>query len=204
VLNDVEPSRTAWLVFSYLASSAAGVYDWALCAVALESVEQFATTPERRFALMSQRATIAFHSADYKQAEEMFRRGESDAVASGDALNAALARMYTGFARLAGSAGKPEGREDDEVVRLALAAADAAGDDKQSVEYILTTAARMVVDTTSSFDAALPLARRAFDVFRERQKAMSGYDAGQEASRRDRRRFLEMLIAGEYAASQAK
>ena len=204
VLNDVEPSRTAWLAFSYLASSAAGLRDWALCAVALESVEQFATTPERRFALLSQRATIAFHAEDYGQAEEMFRRGEGDAVASGDALNAALARMYIGFAHLAGSDRKPEGGEDDEVVRLASAAADAAGDDNQSVEYILTTAARMVVDTTSSYDAAMPLARRAFAVFKQRQDAMSGYDAGQDANRRERRNFLEMLIAGEYAAAHPK
>ena len=90
------------------------------------------------------------------------------------------------------------------MARPATAAADAAGDDKQSVEYILTTAARMVVDTTSSYDAAMPLARRAFAVFKQRQDAMSGYDAGQEANRRERRNFLEILIAGEYAAAHPK
>ncbi|WP_210213468.1 hypothetical protein [Mesorhizobium sp. M4A.F.Ca.ET.090.04.2.1] len=42
--------------------------------------------------------------------------------------------------------------------------------------------------------------RRANDVFRQRQTAMANYDAGQEASRRDGRRFLEIFIAGQYEA----
>ena len=89
-------------------------------------------------------------------------------------------------------------------VAAASAAADVMADDAQMVEYVLTTAVRMAVGNTGEAVASLPLARRAFDVFRERQKAIAGYDAVQEAGRRDRRRFLEMLIEGEYAAAETK
>jgi hypothetical protein len=65
-------------------------------------------------------------------------------------------------------------------------------------EYVLATAVRMIVTKTNGYETAMPLARRAYDIFRQRQTAMANYDAGQEASRRDGRRFLEIFIAGQY------
>ncbi|MEP9385968.1 hypothetical protein [Mesorhizobium sp. KR9-304] len=204
VLNDEKSSTNAWHVFSYLSSVAQAIGAWDLCAAAIDSSEPFATTPVRRFSLLSQRSTLAFQAKNYAEAEEIMRRSEVAAVESGDELNAALARMYVGIVRLAAAFGTPTAEtEGAELVRLAEKAAQAAGDDQQMVEFIYATATKTAVQTQSSNETVLPLARRGFDVFRDRQKAMAGYDTGQQASRRDRRQFLEMLIAGEYAAAEA-
>lgn len=205
VLNDEKSSTNAWHVFSYLSSVCQAVGAWDLCVAATDSSEVFATTPVRRFSLLSQRSTIAFQAKNYGEAEAIMRRSEVAAVESGDELNAALARMYVGIVRLAAAFGSPAAEPASvELVRLAEAAAEAAGDDSQMVEFIFATATKMAVQTESPNATVLPLARRGFDIFRERQKAMAGYDTGQQASRRDRRRFLEMLVAGEYAEAEAR
>lgn len=205
VLNDEKSSTNAWHVFSYMSTVAQALNDWDLVAAAVDSSEQFANMPSRRFSLLSQRSTIAFQARNYAEAEAIMRRSEVAAVESGDALNAALARMYVGIVRLAAASGTPSASaEGAELVRLAEAAVTAAGDDLQMREFILATATKMAVQTQSSNATVLPLARHGFETFRDRQKAMAGYDAGQQASRRDRRQFLEMLIAGEYAEAGKK
>lgn len=205
VLNDEKASTNAWHVFSYLSSVAQALGEWDLCAAAIDSFEPFATTPVRRFSLLSRRSTLAFRAKNYAEAEEIMRRSVVAAVESGDELNAALARMYVGIVRLAAASGTSTAEtEGAELVRLAEKAVQAAGDDQQMVEFIYATATKTAVQTQSSNATVLPLARQGFDVFRRRQKAMAGYDAGQQASRRDRRQFLEMVIASEYAAAEAK
>jgi tetratricopeptide (TPR) repeat protein len=206
VRNSSATDAVAWSTFSFLASAAGDAGDWPLAQAALDTAAEFATTPERRFSLLSQQAGAAFASKDYGKAEATFRRGEVDALAAGDATNAALARLYIAVARLAGSDGKPEGTADDELLQAAAAGADAVGEDLQMAEYMLTTAVRMVADKTGAYTDAMPAARRAFEVFKQRQKQIAGYEAAQESSRRERRRFLEIFIAGAYeeAAVPAK
>jgi tetratricopeptide (TPR) repeat protein len=198
VLNDPIWKRLVWDTFSHLASSATGTGDWQLATLAIDLASDFAATPEQRFAVLAQQAGIAFADGDYTRAEAAFRGSETNAIASGDATNAALSRLYIAIAGLAGGDGKPDGQEVRDLMQAATAAADIARDDPQMVEYILTTAVRMVVDKTHAYAVVMPMARRALDVFRQRQLAMADYDAGQEAGRRDRRRFLEIVIEGEY------
>ncbi|MGN6304539.1 MAG: hypothetical protein ACTHNH_06975, partial [Mesorhizobium sp.] len=52
--------------------------------------------------------------------------------------------------------------------------------------------------------AAMPYARRAMEVFRQRQQAYANYDAAQESGRRASRRFLEVFIGGAYDEAQTK
>jgi len=192
-----------WTTFVHLASAAIGVEELAVAQVALDAAAPLAQTPSDRFSLMVQQAGLSFWTRDYRKAEEAFLLGQRDAEAAGDTNNAALARVYVGIARLSYAGDDTVKEREAELLAAASDAADAMADNPQRVEYVLTTAVRMAVGNTGEAAASLPLARRAFDVFRERQKAIAGYDAMQEASRRERRRFLEMLIEGEYAAAEA-
>ncbi|RUW66793.1 hypothetical protein [Mesorhizobium sp. M4B.F.Ca.ET.049.02.1.2] len=197
-LTDAGWRRLTWSVFSRLAAAAVATGDRQAAAAAIDIAGDFAATPEQRFALLSQQAGLAFSSGDYQRAEETFRKSEADAALSGDAVNAALSRFYVAIAVLARGDGAPDGPAVRDLLQAATAAADVARDDPQVTEYVLATAVRMIVTKTNGYEAAMPLARRAYDIFRQRQTAMANYDAGQEASRRDGRRFLEIFIAGQY------
>ena len=190
--------------FAHLASAANGVQELAVAQAALDLAAPLSGSPEDRFSVMVQQAGISFRTRDYRKAEEVFLKGQRDAEAAGDAKNASLAKVYVAIARLSYAGDDTAKEREAELLAAASAAADVMADDAQMVEYVLTTAVRMAVGNTGEAVASLPLARRAFDVFRERQKAIAGYDAVQEAGRRDRRRFLEMLIEGEYAAAETK
>lgn len=194
----------AYTVFAHLASSAFSVDELAVAQAALDVAAPFATSSQDRFALMAQQAGIAFRTDDFGKAEELFLRGRKDAEAAGDAKNMALATLYIAITRMADSGEDTRKARETELLAAADTAAKEFTDDPQMMEYVLTTAVRTSVSSTGEAVAALPLARRAFDVFRERQKAIAGYDAMQEAGRRERRRFLEMLIEGEYASAEAK
>ncbi|MDX8437387.1 hypothetical protein RFN25_28690 [Mesorhizobium abyssinicae] len=197
-LTDAGWRRLTWSVFSRLAAAAVATGDRKAAAAAIDIASDFAATPEQRFALLSQQAGLAFSSGDYRRAEETFRKSEADAALSGDAVNAALSRFYVAIAVLARGDGAPDGPAVRDLLQAATAAADVARDDPQVTEYVLATAVRMIATKTNGYEAAMPLARRAYDIFRQRQTAMANYDAGQEASRRDGRRFLEIFIAGQY------
>ena len=200
VLTDPGWRRLAWDVFSHLSASAQATGDLKGAAIAVATASAFAEAPEQRFSLLSQQAALAFADGDYRRAEEAFRKSEAEAVESGNAVNAALSRLYIAIAALARGDGTSDGTGLRALVQAATAAADVSRDDPQMAEYVLTTAVRMIVTKTNGYEAAMPLARRAYDVFRQRQTAMASYDAGQEASRRDGRRFLEIFIAGQYEA----
>lgn len=193
----------AWTVFSHLASAAVGVKELDAAQASIEAASPYARTSADRFSLLAQQAGIAFTSNDYAKAAEVFERGEREAKAAGDTENAALASLYLAIARLFLAPEDNNTTEQEALLKAASHAADVAAGDPQMVEYVLTTAVR-AVGHRGSVAAALPLARRAFEVFQERQKAMAGYEAAQASGRRERRRFLEMLIAGEYAAANAK
>ena len=193
----------AWTVFSHLASAAVGVGELDTAQAAIETASPYAVTPADRFSMLAQQAGVAFMADDYASAIEVFLRGEREAKAAGDAENAALAGLYVAIARLFIAPEDSNTVEQEALLKAASHAADVAAGDPQMVEYVLTTAVRAVAHR-GSVAAALPLARRAFAVFQERQKAMAGYEAAQASGRRERRRFLEMLIAGEYAAANAK
>jgi len=191
-------------IFAHLASAANTVQELTVAQAALDIAAPLSSTPEDRFSVMVQQAGISFLTRDYRKAEEAFLKGQRDAEAAGDAKNASLGRVYVAIARLSYAGDDTVKQREAELLAAASAAANVMADDPQMVEYVLTTAVRMAVGNTGEAVASLPLARRAFDVFRERQRAIAGYDAMQEAGRRERRRFLEMLIEGEYAAAETK
>lgn len=201
--NDEGWRSLTWTTLTHLASAAIGVAELAVAQAALDLAAPLGRTSEDRFSLMVQQAGISFRTRDYRKAEDAFLKGLHDAEAAGDLNNASLAKVYVAIARLSYAGDDAVKDREAELLAAASAAADVMADDPQMVEYVLTTAVRMAVGNTGEAAASLPLARRAFDVFRERQKAIAGYDAVQEAGRRDRRRFLEMLIEGEYAAAEA-
>jgi tetratricopeptide (TPR) repeat protein len=201
--NDEGWRSLTWTTFAHLASASIGAKEMTVAQAALDLAAPLARTSEDRFSLMVQQAGLAFWTRDHRKAEAVFLEGQRDAEAAGDTNNAALARVYVAIARLSYAGDDTVKNRESELLGAASAAADTMADNPQMVEYVLTTAVRMAVGNTGEAVASLPLARRAFDVFRERQKAIAGYDAVQEAGRRDRRRFLEMLVEGEYAAAEA-
>lgn len=194
----------AWDSFSYLASNAVAVGEHDLALAALDTVADLADRPARRFALMVQRAGITFVRKDYREAERIFLDSGRDAEAAGDGLNAALARFYLAIARLYLAEGDAVAPAREALVTAASAAAEIAGGDLQMRQYVLTTATRMLFMQSFDHADALPLAEPAFAAFKARQAALGGYDAGQEAARRDQRSFLDIYIGANYAAAKAK
>lgn len=194
----------AWDSFSYLASNAVAIGAFDLALAALDTVADLADRPARRFALMVQRAGITFSRQDYREAERIYLESGRDAEAAGDRMNAALARFYLGIARLYLAAGDAVGPAKDALAKAAQEAADVAGGDLQMRQYVLTTATRMLFMQSFSHADALPLAEPAFAAFKARQSALGGYDAGQEAARRDQRNFLDIYIGANFAAAKAK
>jgi len=204
IREDRNTWNVPWSVFSQIAglASAAGQID--LCAAALDTAEVFAVSPDNRFLLLSQRAALALGRDDFAGAQKTFADAEAEALASGDARNAALSRFYSAVAKLQAGNGNPAGPDDEAVLKAAVAYADLPDAALQNAEYALTTAVRMVVDKTGSTAAAMPYARRAMEVFRQRQQAYANYDAAQESGRRASRRFLEVFIGGAYDEAQTK
>lgn len=194
----------AWDSFGFLAGNAVAVGEHDLALAALDSVADLADSPARRFTLMVQRAGVTFIREDYREAERIFLESGRDAEAAGDRLNAALARFYLAIARLYLAEGDAAGPARETLVTAASEAADIAGDDLQMRQYVLTTATRMLFMQSFDHADALPLAERAFAAFKARQAALGGYDAGQEAARRDQRSFLDIYIGTNYAAAKAK
>lgn len=194
----------AWDSFSYLASNAVAVGELDLALAALDTVDDLADTPARRFALMVQRAGVTFSRKDYREAERIFVATGRDAEAAGDRLNASLAAFYLAIARFYLAAGEGVAPAKAELVEAATRAADVAGGDLQMRQYVLTTATRMLFMQAFDHADALPLAEPAFQAFKARQAALGGYDAGQEAARRDQRSFLDIYIGANYAAAKSK
>ena len=67
----------------------------------------------------------------------------------------------------------------------------------------MTSAVWQAVVNSLPHQTVLPVAREAFAIFREGQRAMAGYDSGQEAARRERRRFMESYLDTLYEAAEA-
>lgn len=189
-----------WTIFIRLAECALDIGDDALGAAALDVAQDYVRAPVDRYSLMVQRAALLMRSADLAEVETAFAASEAEARAAGDEENAALARFYASVVRLraAGQAGGEEGRE---MLERAREAAKAAGGNPRQVEYILTTAVWQAVINSVSHRIVLPVAREAFDAFRDGQRAMAGYDSGQEAARREGRRFLESYLDTLYESA---
>lgn len=194
----------AWDGFSYLASNAVAVRELDLALAALDTVDDLADIPARRFALMVQRAGVTFSRKDYGEAERIFVETGRDAEAAGDRLNAVLAGFYLAIARLYLAEGDAVAPARDALVTAASAAAEVAEGDLQMRQYVLTTATRMLFLRAFDHADARPLAEPAFQAFKARQAALGGYDAGQEAARRDQRSFLDIYIGANFAAAKAK
>ena len=191
-----------WNIFIRLAETALRVGDAELGAAALDVAQDYVDTPADRYSLLVQRASLLMRSADLAEVEKAFATGEAEARAAGDEENAALARFYASVVRLrAANRAKTMDGEGREMLDLAREAAKAAGGNPRQVEYILTTAVWQAVANSVSPETVLPVAREAFSAFREGQRAMAGYDSGQEAARRERRAFMESYIDTLYDAA---
>lgn len=194
--------KIVWDVFIRLGASAISVEDLALADAALRNVADRATTPEAQYSLLVQRAGILLRSGDFAAVEAIFRDSEAAAEAAGNEENAALARFYASVARMRQGSQEPDAPEVAAMLRAAREAADAAGDDLRQVEYVLTVATRMAVGYASAFELARPVSEAAYAAFKQRQRTMASYEAGQDAVRRERRSFLEMHIGVLHATSR--
>lgn len=193
-----------WNIFIRLAQTALDVGDSELGAAALDVAQDYVATPADRYSLLVQRAALLMRSADLAEVEKAFAAGEAEAQAAGDEENAALARFYASVVRLrAANRAKTMDGEGQEMLDRAREAATAAGGNLRQVEYILTTAVWQAALNSVPHPAVLPVAREAFAAFREGQRAMAGYDSGQEAARRERRRFMESYLDTLYEAAEA-
>ena len=198
ITEDRDTWNLPWSIFSEIAGQAALAGQLQLSIAALDTAEDFAVSQENRFSVLSQRAALALGQDDFDAAQKTFADAEAQARASGDALNAALARYGGAVVTLQAGGGEPDGADGNAVLEAAAAYADMPGATPQNAENVLTTAIRMVVDKTGSTAGTMPYARRALELFRQRQQAVANYDAAQESSRRTGRRFLEMFISGAY------
>ncbi len=185
--------RIVWDVFIRLAASAVFVNEIEIAEAALRNVEPYATTPEARYSLLVQRASVLMQSEDYATVETIFRESEDEARAAGNEENATLARFYASVMEVRMQE-NPGTESIEAMLQAAMQAAKAAGDNLAQVEYILTTATRLSVNMAQAYRQTLPVSREAYAVFLQRQGAMASYEAGQEAARRDRRRFLETHV----------
>lgn len=197
-------NKVVWDVFIRLGASALSVDDLVLADAALRNIADYATTPEAQYSLLVQRAAILFRSGDFESGVALFRESEKAAEAAGNPANAALARFYVAVAQMRQGPQEPDAPGIAAMLQAAREAADAAGDNPVQVEYILTTAARMAVGYALAFRQALPVSSAAFAAFERRQKTMGDYEAGQEAVRREHRRFLETHIGVLYETSHAR
>lgn len=195
--------KVVWNVFIRLGSSALFVEDLALADAGLRNIADRATTPESQYSLLVQRAAILLRSGDFATVAALLHESERAAEAAGNPLNAALARFYASVAEMRQGPKEPDAPGVATMLDAARAAATAAGSDLVQVEYILTAATRLALGHAPAFRQALPVSSAAFAAFEQRQKTMGSYEAGQEAARRDRRRFLETHIGILYETSRA-
>lgn len=190
-----------WNIFIRLGETALDIGDSDLAAGALDVAQEYVTTPVDRYSLLVQRAALLMRNADLAEVERAFAASEAEAHAAGDAENAALARFYAHVVRLRRLAQQgPVDAEGREMLEAARAAAEATGGNLHQAEYILTTAVWQATINSVPPRTVLPVAREAFAAFRARQSKMAGYDSGQEAARRERRRFLESYLDTLYEA----
>ncbi len=190
-----------WNIFIRLAETALDTNDSELAAAALDVAQNYIATPVDRYSLLVQRAALLMRSADLTEVEQAFKASEIDAQAAGDEENAALARFYAAVVKLTRATRSDTARgEGQEMLDAASAAAKAAQANPRQVEYILTTAVWQAAINSVPPETVLPVARQAFAAFRARQREMAGYDSGQEAARRERRRFLESYLDTLYDA----
>ncbi len=188
-----------WNIFIRLAQSALSIGDSELGAAALDIAQDYIGAPADRYSLLVQRAALSMHGGSLDEVEKAFEASEAEARAAGDEENAALARFYASVVRLR-IAGADGGDEGQQMLERAREAAKATGENPHQVEYILTTAVWQAVINSVPHEIVLPVAREAFAAFRTRQGEMAGYDSGQEAARRERRRFLESYLDTLYDA----
>jgi tetratricopeptide (TPR) repeat protein len=191
----------AWDIFSNIGAMAVMLNDVELASAALGLAERFASTPERRFTILVQRSAVLLAQNDFVAAEAEMRRSADDAARNGDAANAALAELYIVIIRL------HQGEEPDETILAELMtrarnAADLASDNWQQREFILTMAVHQAALQGAAPETLLPLARDAFTQFTQRQKLMRDQSSGQDAARRERRRFLETFIDTNLAMTE--
>lgn len=194
-----------WNTFIRLAQSALDIGDNELGAAALDMAQDYIRTPDERYSLLVQRAALSMHGGSLEEVEKGFLASEAEAQAAGDEENAALARFYAAVVRL--RATRLAGTLTDEggaMLERAREAASAVRSNPRQAEYILTTAVWQAVINSVSYRTVLPVAREAFDAFRDGQRAMAGYDSGQEAARRERRRFLESYLDTLYDSVEAQ
>lgn len=193
-----------WNIFIRLAQSALDIGDKELGAAALDMAQDYIRTPDERYSLLVQRAALSMHSGSLEEVEKMFAAREAEAQAAGDEENAALARFYAAVVRLRATrlAGRTLTDEGEAMLERAREAASAAQANPRQAEYILTTAVWQAVINSISHRTVLPVAREAFDAFRAGQRAMAGYDSGQEAARRERRRFMESYLDTLYESTE--
>ncbi len=183
----------AWDIFSNIGAMAAMLNDTALASAALGTAERFASTPERRFTVLVQRSAVLLAQQEFVAAEAEIRRSADDAAQNGDAANAALAELYILITRLYRGVDSGDAILA-ELLDRARKAADLAADNWQQREFILTMAVHQAALHGAAPETLLPLARDAFTEFTQRQRLMRDQSSGQDAARRERRRFLETFI----------
>jgi len=193
--------RIVWDVFIRLAASAVFIDELEIAEAALLNVEPYATTPEARYSLLVQRASVLMQSKDYAAVEKVFHDSEEAAIAAGNEENALLARFYALTMKVR-QQDEPDAASVEAMLQAAMQAAEAARNSIAQVEYILTTATRLAVNLALAYDQTLTVSRAAYAAFLERQASMATYEAGQEAARRDRRRFLETHVGLLYEISK--
>lgn len=189
-------------VFTRLASSAVFTGEIGLADAALRNAKPYATTPEARQSLLLQRANVLLQSDDDAAVEAVFRESEAEARAAGNEESAALAHFYASVMQLRRNRHDEAATYLDEMLQAARDAAEAAGKKLAQVEYILTTATRVATNATRSYEKTLLISHEAYAAFLKRQGTMASYEAGQEAARRERRRFLETHLELLYDTSR--
>ncbi len=194
----------AWELFSNLASSASFGEDNEFVGNMLDVAGEFADQPGRRVTLLLQRAGFAFRTRDYGAAEKVFRDAAEDSRASGDEKNALLAEFYVAIARLFQADNKAAGPEIAALAQAARTAATAHGNDTWMTDYVMSTAVKTSYSFRFEHADVAAIVEQAFETFLIRQKALTGYETGQDSVRADRRSFLEIYIGSQYAAEKAK
>src|SRR5690606_13100431 len=124
--------RIAWDIFIRLATSAVFT-DLTLADTALQNAADYATTPEHRFSLLVQRASLLMQIGTPAEVEAVLRESEAEAEAAGDLENAALARFYAAVAHMRIEKRAPDAPEIAAMLEFARAAAKAAGEDSRQV-----------------------------------------------------------------------
>lgn len=199
LVRDEGAQSLLWDIFSNIgAFASAAQQDPILATAALNVAEHWATTSPRRFTLLVQRAAVMMLNKDYRGAEATMTRSAREAEAAGDRPNAALAKLYAVLASFYHTT-----PESGDHLRLLKAAEEAAGTalDLGQREFILTTAVRQASMIGMPTHLMLPIARQAMVAFRERQGLLGTDSVGRDATRRERRRFLETIVAAELGSA---